>query len=146
MPNWTDVIVADRMQVDREFQERVSESRFNNQQWGLIMTATELEIADADDPERARVVANTESLPHIMPELDNLDSGMPGGGGGSGGNGGGGSGGVVDALKGMFGLGGGTDDDRLTAAEELTQEYADRLQERLESNNKWDRVRREYDG
>ncbi|MFB6256979.1 MAG: DUF5799 family protein, partial [Haloplanus sp.] len=40
MSEWTDTIVRDRMTVDQEFDERVRQSAFTSQEWGLIMTAT----------------------------------------------------------------------------------------------------------
>ncbi|MFB6090370.1 MAG: DUF5799 family protein [Halobellus sp.] len=147
MADWTDSIVGDRMTVDREFNDRVENSRFTSQEWGLIMTATDLEIEHADDPERARIVANTEKLPQIMPELDNVRSQMAqmGGAPGEESNS---SGGIVDSLKGALGLGNGTgggdDQERLDAAERLTQAYADALQAHLESKNKWEQVRVAY--
>ncbi|GAB3669176.1 DUF5799 family protein [Halopiger thermotolerans] len=147
--DWTDRIVGARMTLDQEFSSRIAESQFSNQQWSLIMTATELEIEHADDPERARIVANTDKLDQIMPELENVQSGMgamggPGGGSGAdAGNAGGSGGGLVDSIKGALGLGGGGSghDAKLEAAERLTQEYADELQSKLESNGKWDSVR-----
>ena len=146
MADWTDSIVGDRMTVDREFNDRITNSEFTSQEWGLIMTATEFDIEHADDPERARIVADTEKLPQIMPELENVRSqmsqmgGAPGEGGGSGGSG------IVDSLKGALGLGGsdGPDQDRIDAAEKLTQAYADELQQHLESKNKWEQVRIAY--
>lgn len=153
MANWTDSIVGDRMTVDREFNDRVQASQFSGQEWGLIMTATEFEIENADDEDEARIVANTEKLPQIMPELENIRSQMgamggapkeSGGGGGSGA--GGGDGGLFGSIKRAFGLGGsgGSDDQRLEAAERLTQEYADALQQHLESKGKWNQVRVAY--
>jgi len=148
MADWTDSIVGDRMTVDREFNDRVETSRFTSQEWGLIMTATDLEIENADDPERARIVANTEKLPQIMPELDNVRSQMAQMGGAPGDDSGSGSGGgIVDSLKGALGLGngtGGSEQERLDAAERLTQAYADALQAHLESKNKWEQVRTAY--
>jgi hypothetical protein len=142
MADWTDRIVGDRMRVDQEFNERVQASEFSSQEWGLIMTAVEFEIADADDPEAARIVANTEKLPQVMPELDNIQDQMQAMGGGDGG-GSDRSGGVLDSIKNAIGLGNGSgrDEQRLAAAESLTQEYADTLQQHLESKNKWDQVR-----
>ncbi|EMA63356.1 DUF5799 family protein [Halorubrum lipolyticum] len=150
MSEWTDAIVGERMTVDNQFTDRVSASRFSSQEWGLIMTATEFEIEDADDPEDARIVADTSSLPAIMPELENVRSqvaamgGAPGGdAGGSGGSGGG----LVDSIKGALGLGGGDDgpsDEELDAAERLVQQYADELQAHLEEVGKWDQVRVAY--
>ncbi|RLM70885.1 hypothetical protein DVK05_03995 [Halorubrum sp. Atlit-8R] len=147
MSEWTDAIVGERMTVDNQFNERVAASRFSSQEWGLIMTATEFEIENADDPETARVVADTSSLPAIMPELENLRSQMAGMGGAPGGDSGG-SGGVVDSIKGALGLGGGggggPSDEELEAAERLVQEYADELQAHLEEVGKWEQVRVAY--
>ncbi|GAA0555638.1 DUF5799 family protein [Halorubrum ejinorense] len=148
MSEWTDAIVGERMTVDNQFNERVAASRFSSQEWGLIMTATEFEIENADDPEAARVVADTSSLPAIMPELENLRSQMGAMGGAPGGGGNEGSGdGLVDSIKGALGLGGGSDgpsDEEMEAAERLVQEYADELQAHLEEVGKWDQVRVAY--
>ncbi|WP_423996801.1 DUF5799 family protein [Halorubrum trapanicum] len=152
MSEWTDAIVGERMTVDNQFNERVAASRFSSQEWGLIMTATEFEIENADDPEAARVVADSSSLPAIMPELENLRSQMAGMGGAPGGDGagdsGGSGGGVVDSIKGALGLGGdgsgGPSGEELEAAERLVQEYADELQAHLEEVGKWEQVRVAY--
>jgi len=150
MSEWTDAIVGERMTVDNQFTERVAASRFSSQEWGLIMTATEFEIENADDPEDARVVADTSSLPAIMPELENLRSQMAGMGGAPGSAEGGDSGGgLVDSIKGALGLGGGggsggASDEELDAAERLVQEYADELQAHLEEVGKWEQVRVAY--
>ncbi|ESP89010.1 DUF5799 family protein [Candidatus Halobonum tyrrellensis] len=150
MSEWTDAIVGERMTVDREFSERVRDSRFSNQEWGLVMTATEFEIENADDPETARVVADTSKVPQILPALEEMSSqtgAVPGAGGGDAGGRSSGSGGIVSTLKeALFGGGGGggADDEKLDAAEELTAEYAERLQERLEANGKWEQVRIAY--
>jgi hypothetical protein len=150
MSNWTDSIVGDRMTVDREFNDRIQSSEFTGQEWGLIMTATEFEIENADDPEAARIVSDTEKLPQIMPELENIRSQMGAMGGATGGSSGGssGGGGLFGSIKKAFGLGGGGsgggDDERLRAAERLTQEYADELQQHLESKGKWEQVRIAY--
>ena len=132
MSEWTDAIVGERMTVDNEFNDRVMASRFSSQEWGLIMTATEFEIEESDDPEAARIVADTSSLPAIMPELENVRSQVAamGGGGSGGGRSGGSGGGIVDSIKGALGIGGGNDgvsDEELEAAERLVQEYADEL-------------------
>ncbi|OYR38117.1 MULTISPECIES: DUF5799 family protein [unclassified Halorubrum] len=149
MSEWTDAIVGDRMTVDNQFTDRVSASRFSSQEWGLIMTATELEIEDAADPEEARIVADTSSLPAIMPELENVRSQVAAmGGAPDRGDGGGSGGGLVDSIKGALGLGGsgggGGSDEELAAAEQLVQEYADELQAHLEDNGKWEQVRLAY--
>ena len=151
MSEWTDAIVGERMTVDNQFTDRVSASRFSSQEWGLIMTATEFEIEDADDPEDARIVADTSSLPAIMPELENVRSqvaAMGGAPGGDAGGRGGSGGGLMDSIKGALGLGGGGNDgpsdEEIDAAERLVQEYADQLQARLEEVGKWERVRVAY--
>ncbi|GAA0509095.1 hypothetical protein SAMN04488066_11625 [Halorubrum aquaticum] len=156
MSEWTDAIVGERMTVDNEFNDRVMGSRFSSQEWGLIMTATEFEIEDSEDPEAARIVADTSNLPAIMPELENVRSqvaAMGGGGGARDGSGapgsGGGGGGIVDSIKGALGLGGGgggggPSDEELEAAERLVQEYAEELQAHLEEVGKWEQVRVAY--
>ena len=149
MSEWTDAIVGERMTVDNEFNDRVMASRFSSQEWGLIMTATEFEIEESDDPEAARIVADTSSLPAIMPELENVRSQVAamGGGGSGGGRSGGSGGGIVDSIKGALGIGGGNDgvsDEELEAAERLVQEYADELQAHLEEVGKWEQVRVAY--
>lgn len=143
---WTDRIVGERMTVDQEFATRIEGSEFSNQQWSLIMTATEFEIEHPDDPDRARIVANTDKIDGIIPELENVDAGMgamagQGGGGGSNSS----SGGVFDSIMGALGMGGNSgpsEKDQREAAERLTQEYADELQSHLESKGKWETVRR----
>ncbi|ELZ97758.1 DUF5799 family protein [Haloferax sulfurifontis] len=145
MAHWTDSIVGDRMTVDREFNEQVMNSRFNSQEWGLIMTATEFEIENADDPEAARIVADTEKVPQIIPELDNIRSQM--GGMGGGGDDSSSAGGIVDSIKGALGMSGGGkkgEQEKLEAAERLTQAYADELQDHLEKKGKWNQVRVSY--
>lgn len=146
MAHWTDSIVGDRMAVDREFNQHVMNSQFSSQEWGLIMTATEFEIEDADDPENARIVADTEKVPMIIPELDNIRSqmGAMGGGGGQQSSSGGG---IVDSIKGALGLGGDGNsdhDEKLEDAERLTQSYADMLQAHLENKGTWEQVRIVY--
>ena len=143
---WQDLVVGDRMAVDKEFAQQVTDSQFSRQEWGLIMTAVEFEIENPGDPEQARIVADSSKIEQVMPELENIRDQMnsvAGGGGGAGGSGGGG-GGVFDSVKDALGLGGGgdgVDDDRLEAASRLAQEYASELQQRLESQGKWNRVR-----
>jgi hypothetical protein len=135
--NWTDRIVGERMQVDQAFNEKVAASNFSNQQWGLIMTAVEFEIENPDDPESARIVANTSKVESIVPELENIDqrTGMAAQGGGGSGS----SGGLLDGVKSALGLGGGggVDREQLAAAEELAQMYAGDLQDKLQARGKW---------
>ncbi|WP_435177879.1 DUF5799 family protein [Halorussus sp. AFM4] len=139
---WQDIVVGDRMAVDQEFAQRVTDSEFSRQEWGLIMTAVEFEIEHPDDDERARIVADTSKVEQVMPELENIRNQMNsmGGGGGGGGDGGGG---VFDSVKNALGLGGGggVDRERVEAAKRLAQEYAGELQQRLESQGKWKQVR-----
>ncbi|MFP9190644.1 DUF5799 family protein [Natronosalvus vescus] len=139
---WTDRIVGERMTVDREFSTRIQSSRFTSQEWSLIMTATEFEIENPDDPEAARIVANTEKVEQILPELENVRS-QVGAMGGDPGAGSSSSGGIVSSIKGALGMGGGggSYDEEREAAETLTQEYADELQSQLESKGRWEQVR-----
>ena len=136
---WSDMIAGDRMAVDREFESEIEASEFNRQQWGLVMTAVEFEIENPEDPDRARLVANTDKLGHVMGELDNLNSPNTMGGGS---DNGGSSGGFVSSIKRSLGFGSdGADDDRRATAEDLADRYAENLQTRLENNGKWERVR-----
>lgn len=136
--NWTDLIAAERMSVDQRFEDRVEGSSFSRQQWGLVMTAVEFDIEGADDPSTARIMADTSKLSSVMSEVENLDSqggGMaPGGGDDSGGL----LGGLTDALP--FGGGGGGGDELTREAEELTQAYADELQDHLEERGRWESI------
>jgi hypothetical protein len=131
---WQDRIVGDRMTVDQEFTETVEQSQFSRQQWGLIMTAVEFEIRHSNDS--ARLVANTDKLPHVMDELDDIDARMNSMGGSDDSGGG-----VIDSLKGLFGGDGGNSDEQLAAAEGLAERYAEQLQSHLEEQGKWDEVR-----
>lgn len=142
MSDWQDRIVGVRMTVDREFNDRVEASSFSRQQWGLVMTATEFEIENPGDADEARIVANTEKLPSVLPEMDRIEEQM-GAMGGSGGSSGGSAGGLFGNLKSALGLGdgGSRDEERASEARELTQEYADELQRELESSGRWDEVR-----
>ena len=137
---WSDKIAGDRMAVDQEFASTVENSQFSRQQWGLIMTAVEFEVERPDDPEEARLVADTGNVETIVPELEKMEQrgGMVGAGG-SGGSGGGG--GIVDSIKDALGVGGGASREQLAAAEEMAQMYADDLQSKLEARGKWERVR-----
>ena len=141
---WQDLVVGDRMAVDQEFAQRVSDSQFSRQEWGLIMTAVEFEIENPGDAEQARVVADTSKVEQVMPELENIQNQM-GAMGGAGGGGQTGGGGIFDSVKDALGLGGdgggGVDHDRLDAATRLAEEYAGELQQRLEAQGKWAQVR-----
>jgi hypothetical protein len=141
--DWTDRIVGARMAVDDEFEDRLQRSEFSRQEWGLVMTAVEFEIEHADDPDRARIVADTDNLPAIMPELERIGDMSPMGAGASGSSGSS-SGGVLDSVKSALGLGGGgngIDEEKQENAEQLTAEYAEKLQQHLENKGKWDEIR-----
>ena len=143
---WTDQIVGERMTVDQQFADRIENSQFSRQQWGLVMTAVEFEIDHPDDDDRARLVADTSSLPSVIPKLDDLEQQGPMGA--PVGSDGGSAGGVLGGLKDALGLGGGSsdgeselDEDQLEAAERLVDEYATQLQAHLEEGGRWAEVR-----
>lgn len=143
--DWTDAIVGERMAVDQQFSSHVRESSFSNQEWGLIMTAAEFDIADADDPEAARIVPDTSKVAAIMPEVEKMDQRM-GGAGGPGGSEE--KSGITSTVKNALGLGGGddggADPERVAAAEQLLADYAAALQEHLEEKGRWEQVRIAY--
>jgi len=143
---WQDLIVGDRMAVDQEFAQRVTDSEFSRQEWGLVMTAVEFDIEDPADDERARIVADTSKVEQVMPEMENIQSQMGAMGGAGGGQQSGGGSGIFGSVKDALGLGGeggddGVDEERVEAADRLAQAYADELQQRLESQGKWAQVR-----
>ncbi|AHG04086.1 hypothetical protein HALDL1_11105 [Halobacterium sp. DL1] len=142
MSGWQDQIVGARMTVDQQFADRVRGSSLSRSQWGLVMTAVEFEIENPEDPETATLVADTSKLQHVLPEMANVDEQMNAMGGGS--AGGSSGGGVVGNIKNALGLGGGDDDNEELAEEsaQLAQEYAEQLQAHLESEDRWDEVRR----
>jgi len=146
---WRDQMVGERMAVDQEFSGRIADSELSNQEWGMIMTAVSFEIENSADPEKARLVADTSKVEHVIPEMEKLQDasgmGMPGGAAG-GSRGSGGSGGFLGSVKDALGLGGdddGTDDEVLARADALTREYAGKLQTRLEDNGKWTGIRKQ---
>jgi len=128
---WQDLIVGDRMEVDRNFEERVRQSRFSRQEWSLIMTAIELEIEGEGDS--ARLVANTSQIEAILPELERIKSENPMMDADA-------SGGFLSGLKSSLGLGGGVDEATLEEAEALASDYATTLQNHLEGTGKWSLV------
>lgn len=147
MTNWQDRIVGVRMQVDDEFEDRVEQSSFSRQQWGLVMTAVDFDIENPGDEDAAHIVADTSKLSSVMPELDNVQQQMASmGAGGSGSQSGSSGGGLFGKVKSALGLGGGSggggDDEREAEAAQLAEEYAELLQERLEESGRWDEVRR----
>jgi len=150
MSDWTDAIIGERMAVDGEFSDRVAASRFSNAEWDLIMTATDLEIERADDPEAARIVADTDDVAAIIPELEAIRAqtasmaGQPGGDTRDSG------GGLVDSIKRALGVGSDesesepVDQEALAAAEELAAAYAEALQAHLEDTGSFERARAAY--
>ncbi len=139
---WRDSLAGARMQVDQQFSDRIVASQFTNQQWGLIMTAVEFDIENPEDPETAELVANTDQVKHIIPELDNLPQGMGGAPMAAGGGQDSGGGGLLGRIRGFLtGDSGGssqTDTETLEAASTLTNEYAKELQAFLEEQGRWE--------
>jgi hypothetical protein len=140
---WQDRIVGARMTVDQQFADRVQASKLSRSQWGLVMTAVEFEFADPDDPDAARIVADTSKLEHVLPEMENVDEQMNAAGGPRGGGGSSG-GGMMDGIKDALGLGGddGPDEELAEEATRLANAYADQLQSHLEDQGKFEEVRR----
>lgn len=141
--DWTQSLAGARMQVDQQFQPRVDESDFTSQEWGLIMTAVEFEIDAAGDPENAELYANTDKLPDIIPELQQIQREM---GGSPTPVSEGSEGGFLGRLRSMVdGLtsdgSSRSDTERLSEAESLVQAYASDLQDYLETQGRWDDIR-----
>lgn len=141
--SWRDMIVGERMTVDRAFEDRIEASPFSRQQWGLVMTAVEFQIA-GDEESGYQLVADTSNLGHVLPELDRMASqGMGGSGAAPGGQGLGSrdSDGFLESVKDALGLGsGGADDEQREAAKTLVTEYAKQLQTELEESGKWEKI------
>ncbi|SDJ44206.1 hypothetical protein SAMN05216226_103213 [Halovenus aranensis] len=137
---WQDKLAGARMQVDQQFNDRIVASEFTNQQWGLIMTAVEFDIENPQDPAQAELVADTDQVEHILPELENMPQGMGGAPMGQQDSGSGGDG-VLGKIRGLFGSDGGDDgidENRLESATALVDEYADELQAFLEEQGRWE--------
>ena len=136
---WTDRLAGARMQVDQRFQPRVEQSQFSSQEWGLIMTAVEFDIEAPQDPEAARMVARTEKLEQIIPELENIQQQMADGQGPRAD-----SGGLVSQLKSLkdsFTGGSGPDaEEREAAAVVLVEDYAAELQDYLVERGRWESI------
>lgn len=142
--DWSDRLAGARMRVDQQFQDKLDDSEFTGQEWGLIMTAIDFEVEYADDPERARLIADKENLPEIVPELESIQREM------------GGSPRPVESAPtgdGMFGRlkqylhhlrsdsPDESDQERLAAAKVLVDEYAHDLQTYLEKHGRWEDIR-----
>jgi len=148
MSNWTDAIIGHRMAVDQEFNSQIQASQFSNAEWGLIMTATEFEIENAENPNTARIVANTDNVEAIIPELESIRSqtaamsGRPTGSTSSS------EGGLLGSLKSALGLANsddeGVDAEKMEAAEQLTEAYAAALQSHLVETDSFEQARTAY--
>jgi hypothetical protein len=138
--DWQDHLAGARMRVDQQFEQRVRDSRFSSQEWGLIMTAVEFEVRSADDPDSARLVADTDKLGAVVPELGKIQEEM---GGAprppSGSSGGGLFGRLWQYLGGLTSDSGpeGSSDEQLEAARSLADDYAVELQAYLEEQGRW---------
>jgi len=142
--DWRDSLAGARMQVDRQFEARVEDSGFSSQEWGLVMTAVEFEVADPGDQKRAEMYADTDKLDQIVPELQRIQREM--GGAPTPAEEGSGAGGVLGSLRDMLGglassRDGQSDSERLAEAEVLVQDYADELQAYLEKQGRWEEIR-----
>jgi hypothetical protein len=147
MTGWTDKLVREQMAVDQTFNAKITDSEFTNQEWGLIMTAAEFDVENAAEPDRARLVIRTDKLPQMLPELEKVRNAGPSGmGGGPGESDGRDGGGFFDMVRDAFGLGDddSEDEQRLEAAEELVDQYAREIQDRLEAEGNWEDVRTAY--
>lgn len=139
MTDWQDMIVGDRMAVDNEFAPNVQNSPFSRQQWGLIMTATTLEIRHADDLDSAHIAADTSNLAEIMPEVERVAEMTPMEAPSEPNSGSG----IFDSVRNALGLGnsaGGSDREKIEAATQLVDAYAAQLQQHLEANGRWEDV------
>jgi hypothetical protein len=143
--DWRDQLAGARMQVDQQFQSRLEQSQFTNQEWGLVMTAVDFDIEQPGDPDRAELVADTSQLDQIIPELDRIQQEMGGGMGGGASRSGSGSGGIVarfkDFLGGFSADSSGNDEEQMAAATVLVEEYATDLQTHLEEQGRWADIR-----
>jgi hypothetical protein len=138
---WRDRLAGARMQVDKEFSDRVMASEFSNQEWGLIMTAVEFDIRNPGNPETAELVANTNQVEQIIPELGNIPQGMGGAPAGDQQSRGDSGGGLLDQIRGFLtgeDTGGQSDEETLAEASQLAEEYADELQAFLKEEGRWE--------
>ena len=140
---WTDNLAGARMQVDQQFNDRILDSRFTNQEWGLIMTAVDFEIENPESPGEAELVANTDDLEHIVSELGNIQQQMGGSPepvdeGSSGGLLGGKLGKYIDALR--TNSRSGNEREKLEDATELVEAYTSELQAFLEEQGRWGQI------
>ena len=138
--DWTDMLAAERMRVDRKFEDQLEASSFSRQQWGLVMTAVEFDIDGPQDPDTATLRADTSKLSSVMSEIKNLDKRGGGMSSPSGGVGSGSGGGILGKIAGLFGGGGGGGGALQNEAEELAGEYTEKLQAHLEKRGRWETI------
>jgi len=144
MTDWTNRLAGARMQVDQQFQDRVTNSQFTNQQWGLIMTAVDWEVESPEDDQAARLVADTSNFGDIIPELDRIQQQV---GPGADPDGVEGSNPLRRAMRkvaqslSLSDAGGGNDQGKQREAEALVQDYARELQAFLEKHGRWEEIR-----
>ncbi len=129
---WEDHIIAERMEVDREFADRVAAAGLSNQSWELVMTAIDLEIVDPERPSEATLVAKTQNLGSVLPTIASIES--------QGRAGAQSNGGILDTIMSLFSGGGSGDAKRREVTEQLASEYTDQLQRRLKDAGKWETV------
>lgn len=140
MTDWESQIAAERMAVDGEFNDRVAASSLSSQQWNMVMTAVSFEIRNPTTPADAELVADTSKLDSMLPEIEQIGEASPMGGARSGGGGSGGDG-FLDGILSTLGMSGSSSNDELRAeAEELADDYADRLQAKLVENGRWETI------
>ncbi|PSP97328.1 hypothetical protein BRC89_11540 [Halobacteriales archaeon QS_4_70_19] len=143
---WSDRIVGARMAVDSEFSDEVDRSVFSRQEWGLVMTAVEFDIENAADDGAAELVANTDKLRDVLPELERAREAQAAMAAGRKPDDGGG--GLLDNVKDALGFGGNSaeeiDEEQLREARRLADAYAQELQAYLESNGRWAELRAAY--
>ena len=141
MDDWADHLAGARMRVDQQFEQRVVDSQFTSQEWGLIMTAVEFDIRQPGDPERAHMIAVTEDLEAVIPALEDIQQEM---GANMGPRGDTDGGGILGRLRSYVGSltdsGSGMDEEQLDAARVLIDDYADQLQAHLEEQSRWAEV------
>lgn len=144
--NWTDMLAAERMRVDREFEDQLTASSFSRQQWGLVMTAVRFRIDNPENPDEATLRADTSRLPSVMGEIENLGErggGMGAAAGGVSAGSGGGGGGILSKITGLFSSGGGGSGGGgplQKEAEELADQYTEKLQAHLEKRRRWEAI------
>lgn len=125
---WHDRIIGDRLAVDQEFGQRIRDSELSNQSWELVMTAAEFEIDRADDPRHAQLVMDLDKLDGVLPAIANIEESQ--------GRGRQSNRGLLDRLIELVSSGGRGGRYR-AEAEQLADEYARALQERLEETGQW---------